>query len=253
MRRTLLLVLVVVAAMAARADARPKKQVRYVGLHPVPRAHGGGLCEIEAPHVHLYTPSDAKVHYRDHRGALYFVGDPVAYGWDGPKHAYVGHHPIFVGEVVGPIDGTVEIDPEFCYLDGPHYHAFAPPEAIEAEFVVQGDAFFYVGTPPPMYVEARPTLIAINAIYDDLTYTRPVVSLTPPSAWIGIRFAAPAFVAPVRVRAARSRVHVVAPVIEIVPPAYEVELVAPVIIEHRHEHRRIRKYERKGDKVEIHY
>ena len=49
----LLLVLsLVVAAGTAHADP---KQHRYVGIHPVPRAEGGGVCHIHAPHVHVYA------------------------------------------------------------------------------------------------------------------------------------------------------------------------------------------------------
>ena len=66
--------------------------------------------------------------YRDHDGFKYFVGDPVAYGWDGEKHAYYGHHPI-------PVDALVDGDPdtEWCYIDGPHYHAWAPPPDVKRE------------------------------------------------------------------------------------------------------------------------
>ena len=159
MRRSLLAVLTVltIALLALPAAAGKGKQVRYVGIHPIPSSVGNGICYIEGPHVHLYEAD--KIQYRDHRGANYFVGDPVAYGYDGKRYTYKGHHPIHVSVVVG----DDEPDDEYCYLNGPHYHYFAPPEG--PEFTVAGDAYFYVGQPPRTYVDARPQLIRINAVY----------------------------------------------------------------------------------------
>lgn len=158
--------------------AAGRKQVHYIGIHPVPKVEGGGFCNIEGPHVHVFAAN--KLEYRDHAGAYYFVGDPVAYGYDGPRYTYRGHHPIHVSAVVG----DPEPDTEFCYLNGPHFHYFTPPEG--PEFEVRGDAYFYVAPPPPMYVEARPALIEINAVYTPLVYARPVIEVEPPSAWIGL-------------------------------------------------------------------
>lgn len=187
--RTLLLAVVALAIMAGSALAAGK-QVKYLGIHPIAKANGGGFCNIEGPHVHTY-PAD-KVQYRDHRGYQHFVGDPVAYGYDGPKYTYKGHHPIHVEAVVG----DDQPDVEYCYLDGPHYHYFAPPEG--PEFKVAGGAYFYVGEPPRAYVEARPAMIEINTMYRPLVYTRPVVTVEAPVGWIGARaeFIGPAVVAP---------------------------------------------------------
>jgi hypothetical protein len=173
---------------AAHADG--KQQVKYIGIHPVAASAGGGFCYIEGPHVHIY-PTD-KLQYRDHRGHKHFVGDPIAYGYDGPKVSYKGHHPIHVDVVVGDDDP----DTEFCYLDGPHYHYYAPPEG--PEFKVVGDAYFYVAEPPKVYVEARPVMIGINAVYKPLVYARPVVTVEAPVGWIGARaeFVTPVVVAP---------------------------------------------------------
>jgi hypothetical protein len=183
-RSTFILLLIAGAALVSgTASAGRGQQVRYVGIHPIAKAQGGGLCHIEAPHVHVWTPGDAKVHYREHDGDLYFVGDPVAYGWDGPRHSYYGHHPIRVDVVVG----DDHEDTEYCYLDGPHYHAYAPPPALEADFQVVAGASWYVGAPAPAYIEARPALVKVNAIYTPIEYERPVVVVeTPPPGWIGL-------------------------------------------------------------------
>lgn len=189
----------VVLLVAATAAADRGKQVRYVGMHPIPTAAGGGLCDIEGPHVHVYAAD--KLQYRLHDGAYFFVGDPTAYGYGGTRYAYKGHHPVHVERVVGG-----EPDVEFCYLDGPHYHAFAPPEG-ELELV--GGAYFYTSPPPKAYYAARPALIQINAEYRPLVYARPVVTVVAPVGWIG------------------ARVDVVAPVV--------VFDIAPiVVVDHRH-------------------
>jgi hypothetical protein len=209
-------VLVVASAAVALVGAPASlhaaggKQVRYVGIHPVPKSEGGGICYIEGPHVHIFD-SD-KLQYRDHRGASYFVGDPVAYGYDGPRYAYKGHHPIHVSAVVG----DAEPDDEYCYLNGPHYHYFAPVEG--PEFQVAGDAYFYVGDPPRVYVDARPAMMKINAVYQPLVYERPVITVDAPSGWIGARaeFVAPAVVVePPRAAAV------------IAPPSVSVHAVVP--------------------------
>lgn len=177
--RSILLGIAVLVIASAVAAADGKTQVRYVGIHPIAKSEGGGFCYIEGPHVHIY-PAD-KVQYRDHNGANYFVGDPVAYGYDGPKHAYKGHHPIHVDAVVGDDQDDVE----YCYLDGPHFHYFEPPGGTE--FRVVGDAYFYVADPPRAYLDARPAYIGINAVYRPFVYARPVIAVEAPVGWIGAR------------------------------------------------------------------
>ena len=218
--RTLLsLAMVLIASTAVAADRG--RQVRYVGIHPIAKTDGGGTCYIEGPHVHVYGAD--KLQYRDHRGHNFFVGDPVAHGYDGPRYAYKGHHPIEVHTVVGDDDADVE----YCYLDGPHYHAFAAPE--HPDFKLVGDAYFYVGTPPRAYLDARPAMVKINAAYKPIVYARPVVVVDAPVGWIGARvdLVAPAVVVP----APEVRVDVVVPV-----PSLRVDIGvgAPVIL---HDHR----------------
>ena len=183
-------ILIVLACVFATPAAAKKygKQVRFAGIHPVPKHDGGGMCHIEAPHVHIYAAN--KLEYRTYADNNVFVGDPVAYGYEGPKYAYKGHHPVQVNAVVG----MPEPYAHFCYISGPHYHYWEPPEG--PEYKVVGGAAFYVGTPPPLYVEARPAYIGINAHYEPIVYTRPVVEVEPPRGWIGVGVAAPVIVAP---------------------------------------------------------
>ncbi|MFT3696061.1 MAG: hypothetical protein QM831_23185 [Kofleriaceae bacterium] len=157
------------------------RQVRFMGIHPIPKSEGGGMCNIEGPHVHIYAAN--KLEYRDVEGDAYFVGDPVAYKYDGPKFAYKGPHPIHHGNAV-----------VYCYLEGPHFHYFQPVD--DPDMKVVGDAYFYVGAPPQVMIEAKPTYVGINAMYKPYVYARPVVEVEPPDGWIGVRaeFAPPAVV-----------------------------------------------------------
>jgi hypothetical protein len=181
-----LTILALVLAFAT-ANAGEVHQVRYLGIHPIPQAEGGGICYIEGPHVHVFAVD--KLQYRDHGGWSVFVGDPVAYGWDGPKVAYKGPHPIHVEAVYGG-----DPDEEYCYIEGPHFHAYAPVDG--PDFKLVGGAYFYVGEPPKAFIEARPAMVRINAIYTPLVYTRPMIAVEAPVGWIGMRaeFAAPGVV-----------------------------------------------------------
>lgn len=246
-RLVLIALALVIAAPAAYAGKHFGKQVRYAGVHPVARSAGGGMCYIEVPHVHIYAPT--KLEYRLHGDDHVFVGDPVAYGWDGPKYTYKGAHPIHVEAVVGG-----EPDVEYCYLEGPHYHYFEP--AVEADFKVVGDVYFYVGEPPRAMIEARPRYVGINAYYEPLVYERPVVEVEAPVGWIGVRaeFVTPAVVVdappPPVVHAPRARagIHIgVGAEVRIPVPSVRVQIGGPAVIvaPHRHGHGKFKHKHRK--------
>jgi hypothetical protein len=177
-QRWITIILASLLAVSAYADSKFGRQVKYLGVHPIPKSQGGGICYIEGPHVHIYAAN--KVEFRDHGGDHVFVGDPVAYGYDGPRYAYNGPHPIHVDAVVGG-----DPDVEYCYLTGPHFHNFAPP--YDPDFKFQGDAYFYVGEPPRAFIEARPMYIGINEYYRPLEYQRPHIEVDAPVGWIGAR------------------------------------------------------------------
>jgi hypothetical protein len=187
-----ILAIAILCVLALPADARGK-QVAYVGGHPIP---GGGWCEIEGPHVHLFAPEHATELYRVTNGRYYFVGDPVPFGYHGERHAYAGRHPIVVGH-----------DEAWCYLDGPHFHAFAAPHD---HFVDRGGVAWYVGDWPRRYHAEGARRVTINAIYKPLVYARPIVVVAPPPGY-----------------------HV--PVIEVVHPV-EVVYIEPYHHHHHHKH-----------------
>lgn len=243
-----------VATGVAHAD---KKQYRFVGIHPIPKKEGGGVCHIQAPHVHLYAAIDAKVQFRDHDGWQHFVGDPVAYGWDGDKYAYYGHHPVPVDVIVG----DDHPDTEYCYLEGPHYHAWAPPPTLKVE--LRGGAYWYVGDFPKAYVEARPVYDPIDVVYEPIHYDRPVVEISvAPPGWYGAVVVAPGAVVvpppvvhPVRPRA-EVEVHVPAPSlrVEVQVPTVQIGIGGGIIV-HDHDHHNHGKHKgwRKGKRGRGHW
>ncbi len=229
------LAILALALLAASAGTAAAKQVRYIGAHPID-AHGH-YCHIGVAHVHVFAPARNDVRYRVHGGAYLFVGDPVAHGYDGPHTTYVGPHPIDVDVAV--VGLAPDSDVEYCYLEGPHYHAWAPEG--DASFVVSADAQWYVGTLPPRYREDRRRYVGINAFYAPIVYARPVVTVSPPVGWVGVGVGVDA--------------HVVAPAVEVeasapvVRAGLEVHVPVPtievgfgigggvVVEEHRHVHR----------------
>jgi hypothetical protein len=147
-------------------------------------------------------------------------------------------------------------DEEYCYLDGPHYHSFAPPVDVVADFKLEGGAYFYVGTPPPVYVEARPAMVKINAIYEPIVYERPVITVEPPQMWIGVRYPAPvarAVVVPPppprgRVRGGGS-VDVYVPGVVVRPPSVNINIGVGVGVGvgghgHGHGHKKHKKHKK---------
>jgi hypothetical protein len=142
--------------------------VRYMSQHPIPRKMGGGFCYIDAPHVHDFGPSDPRM-YRQVDGQYYFVGDPTPFDYDGPRHAFYGNHPV--------VEANVQFGrPEYCYLQGPHYHWYEPP--AQASFEMRGGAYWYVGAYEPVYYDQRPRYVVVNDAYAPIVYTRPVVDIT---------------------------------------------------------------------------
>ena len=59
--------------------------------------------------------------------------------------------------------------------------AYQPPP--QAQFEFRGGAYWYVGNYDPVYYQERPRYVTVNAAYQPIAYTRPVVDVTvaPPS------------------------------------------------------------------------
>ncbi len=206
LRTTISLAVLVASATVAHAG-----QHKYVGVHPISAKADDGLCYIEVPHVHVYAPKRAKVQYRVVDGYYHFVGDPVAYEYDGPKHSYYGHHPI---EITVDAPHT-----EYCYIDGPHYHGFEPPS--DATFKVHAGAYWYIGPFDAYYTTHRKQYVRINKVVAHVDYERPVVEFdAPPIGYMG-----PVVDVHVGVPAAVVDVH--GPVVDVHAPAVEVHVPAP--------------------------
>ncbi len=239
------------ATLALAASPAHAEQVSYAGGHPIPAYPGtpdGGYCYIEVPHVHVYTPAEPEVLYRVHDNTYHFVGDPVAYHYDGPKYNYYGHHPIHV-------DISVDIHihnhhTEYCYIDGPHYHDYAPPDDIK--FELHGDAYWYIGKFPRKYRRERKQLVRINTVYEPIVYERPVVVVeAPPRGYYGpfIEINVNAPVVEVRPPEVRAGVEVHIPV-----PTIEVDVAVPgvIVVDKRRRYKRPKKYRKRYRKHRRH-
>lgn len=170
--------LLLALAGAGVSEARP---VKYAGLHPRTGQPDGGLCHIQAVHVHAATPVHAQTLYRLHGDVYVFIGDPGPFGYEGPRHSYYGHHPVVINVILG--EDTDEDDVEYCYHDGPHSHYYPPPP--RHDFEEQEDVYYYTDEYPEAYTRDRAKLVQINVIYRPWRYTRPVVVRPPPRGYHG--------------------------------------------------------------------
>ncbi len=163
------------------APAERASQVRFVGMHPVAKSQGGGYCYLEFPHIHRYVPDQIEL-YQQIDGEYIFVGDPVPFGYEGPKSSWYGHHPVVLAV---DRDATVPRPPIFCFIPGPHYHEYGVARGPDYE--IQDDAIFYVGVIPPEVVRVRPRMEKVyEAAYRPYVKMRPtVVVTTPPPRWEG--------------------------------------------------------------------
>ncbi|EPX56094.1 hypothetical protein D187_007436 [Cystobacter fuscus DSM 2262] len=170
--------LLLALAGAAVSEAKP---VKYAGPHPRTGQPDGGLCHIQAVHVHAASPVHAPVLYRQHGDVYFFIGDPTPFGYDGPRHSYYGHHPVVINVVLG--EDSREDDVAYCYHDGPHSHYYPPPP--RHDFEEQEDVYYYTDEYPEAYTRDRPRLVQVNIIYRPWHYARPVVTRPPPRGYHG--------------------------------------------------------------------
>jgi hypothetical protein len=199
------------------APAAPHK-TRFVNAHPIapPKT---GFCHIDVPHVHDYAPSKPAL-FQPVGDQVVFTGDPVPFGYEGEKVVYYGHHPVPLpaGAVVGPPP------PTFCFMKGPHYHNYQPPEG--PGFKQKDNVIFYIGVIPPEVAPQRPQLErAIEVEYRPFVAMRPQVVVVPPPEWQGTVWIPP----PAVVAAPGAPTTVIAPAAApvVVAPPQPTVVVAP--------------------------
>jgi len=160
----------VLLLLCSAASASP---VRYLGSHPIPAHSGGGYCYVDVAHIHHYRPAPEFLFQEvDHQYA--FTTDPSPFGYDGERHVFYGHHPIFT-------DDRAIV---YCFLDGAHYHPFAVPN--DPAFVVKDGVAFYVGLSSPYFFQLKAKLWRlVNDFYRPHARLRPTVDVNPPSEWRG--------------------------------------------------------------------
>ncbi len=255
------------SADAGRKSKKAKhKSTHYHGVHPLSIHVEDGFCYIEVPHVHGESFSEKhRTLYRDHNGSHSFIADPVAYGYDGPRHSYYGHHPIAVEVLLGEHSAYESGQHlEFCYLDGPHYHHFAPPAGLR--FELKADASFYIGELPSVYVHEEPKYSRVNRVYASIEVDRPVVVFdSPPVGYVGpildVHVTAPAVVvspghADVHIRGPKrprptGRVHAEVE-IHIPTPRIEIGIGLPGVVIGGHHHHGKHRKSRKRSKSRKH-
>ena len=175
----LIVAVVFAMALAMASGTVAAKTVHFHGSHPVAPKVAKGMCHIEGPHIHNYGPHK-RVLYIKVEGGWSFVGDPTAYVVDKeahPRHAYYGHHPLFWHEA--------DIGRHYCYISGPHYHWYEPPD--ELAFEVKGHAYWWVGKHPRWYRRRRHK--RLDRYYrTEVHLVRPRVTVRPPSGFVGVYF-----------------------------------------------------------------
>lgn len=236
--RAMSLLVLAFGLVAPEAGAKPplppqavaagvRQKTRFMNAHPV-SAPRNGFCYIDVPHFHDYAP-DKPALYQPAGDQVVFTGDPVPFGYDGDKVVYYGHHPVPLPEDAG----FGAVPPTFCFMKGPHYHNYQPPEG--PGYKVKDKVIFYVGVVPPDLAQRRPQIErAMEVEYRPFAAQRPQVVVVPPPEWQGtvwipppVVVAAPA--APVVVAPAPAQVVVAPPqpTVVVAPPRPTVVVTPP--------------------------
>ena len=168
---TLTALLTMVYAPAASASS-----VWYSGPHPIDTKVLKGMCYIPGSHVHSYAPVKPLLFVKAGRHNQ-FVGDPVEYEIEAPKHAYYGHHPLFW------IDKGHR-GKNYCYITGPHHHWYKPPKHLK--FKHKGNVHWYVGGHPDWYVKTHPRATQLREHYHGIGIPLPHVTVSAPVGFVGL-------------------------------------------------------------------
>ncbi len=153
--------------------------IHYNGPHPLPPSSHQGMCVIEGPHLHQYQPHKPLLYVKAEANWV-FVGDPVEFEPKATKYTYYGHHPVFWDHAPG---APMEVE-HYCYITGPHHHLYAPPPEIN--FKLKGGAYWYIGAHPAWYKKRRRRHRHIDRHYTTVHLHRPVITVEPPSGFLGV-------------------------------------------------------------------
>jgi len=128
----------------AAAQAAPAGKL-YFGHHPAPPGQGA-FCALAGSHSHPYAPDAAVAQlFREQAGHYYFIGDPYHFGYRQAAYGYDAHHPIHPAFGGG-----------WCYLEGPHHHAFHPHKDEVRSYTSFGGRYYYLGGADTRYAAERP-------------------------------------------------------------------------------------------------
>ncbi len=148
--RPLQLILLSAMILAVIPAAAGAQTASYRGPHPVDL---DGHWHLEdAPHEHAELVVGPQP-FGEADGLRLFLGDPIAFGWDGEVWMYRGAH---------PLPGGV---PGYCAIPGAHRHVFAPEGRFRR---ASNGAHVYIGglrggvamVRPERTVPRRPVVVA---------------------------------------------------------------------------------------------
>ncbi|HEV8324457.1 MAG TPA: hypothetical protein VG389_22765 [Myxococcota bacterium] len=128
-------------AAGATAPWPPGSYV-YGGPHPMPDGLGADYCYAATAHVHPFPPADPAL-YNWVGDALFFIGDPLAFGWDpavAALYGYFGPHPIDLAYGAG-----------YCHFPGFHHHHWVPNHPELGDWWDDGGTWTWRGGFGPMY------------------------------------------------------------------------------------------------------
>ena len=139
----LALATLLVASLLLVGTASAGDLVHYHGIHPIPEAYGGGICDIQETHAHEYVPVDLD-YYQVQDGVYYWIGDPGDEVEIVELYWYEYHHPVPLLWGGG-----------YCYIVGPHRHWWSPHAHFRTYYVVRNGRYLYRGPWGKRYRKAR--------------------------------------------------------------------------------------------------
>jgi hypothetical protein len=189
-----------------------------------------------APSVHrgMCFIEGPHVHsYVPHKKLLYVRVDD---GWSfiGDPTEYDRHvkkHAYYGHHPVFWVDDDGQEVEHYCYITGPHHHLYRPPPTLE--FKVKGGVYWYVGAHPRWYKRRARRYRHVDRYYARVHIVRPVVTVVPPVGFVGV-VVGPGHRHHVHGHVAAG-VHLAAPRVEVRVPAPTAAVVIGGHRPHRHQ------------------